>query len=308
MIIRDNVYGTIEDDAVRRDFRINALYYNIADYSIVDFVGGMRDIQEKVLHMIGDPITRFHEDPVRLLRAVRFLAKLNMTITPETEGPLMTLGHLLESVSPARLYQEVLKIFQSGVTLTTIHLLQKYQLMSRLFVSSNNDKVLLNTALASTDQRMKEGKTVSPAFLFAVILWQPVSECAIQCESEGMPRYEAIDKALHDIIKQQTERLTIPRLMQLSIREICFLQHRFTYRCGKQPYRLLQHPRFRAGYDLLLLRGQTEKQTQELAAWWERFYSADQEQRETMLKEINRKIGPGRKNRRKRFKMKKEVL
>jgi len=295
MIVRDNVYGTIEDDAVRRDFRINALYYNIADYSIVDFVGGMQDIKEKVLHMIGDPTKRFHEDPVRLLRAVRFLAKLNINITPETEEPLMQLGHLLDHVSAARLFQEVLKIFQGGATLATIHLLQKYGLISKLFIYSNASKVLLNAALANTDQRISEGKTVSPAFLFAVILWHPVSEQVTQLQTSQVPVYLAFEKALQHIIKQQTERLTIPRLMQLSIREICLLQHRFTYRRGRQPYRLLEHPRFRAGYDLLLLRAQTGEPVQELAEWWQQFYSAMPEQREKMLHEMQQSANPKKK-------------
>ncbi len=301
MIVRDNVYGTIEDDVIRRDFRINALYYNIADYSIVDFVGGMQDIKEKMLHLIGDPAKRFHEDPVRLLRAVRFLAKLNINITKETEEPLMTLSHLLNNVSAARLFQEVLKIFQSGATLATIHLLQKYQLMSKLFIYSTASKTLLDVALSNTDKRIHEGKTASPAFLFTVILWHSVLEQVTQIEQSGMPTYLAIEKALQTILKQQTERLTIPRLMQLSIREICLLQHRLTYRRGKHPYRLLEHPRFRAGYDLLLLRAQTGEPVQELATWWQQFYSSTPEQREKMLHEIQRAAQPKkRKNRSKK--------
>ncbi len=289
MIVRDNVYGTIEDDVVRRDFRVNALYYNIADYSIVDYVGGMQDIKDKVLHMIGDPEKRFHEDPVRLLRALRFVAKLNMRITPETEEPLLRLSHLLDHVSPARLFQEVLKIFQGGTTLATIHLLQKYHLISKLFICVNKESALVNIALSNTDQRIREGKTASPAFLFAVILWQSVSEHVMRHEAEGMPTYLAIEKALQHILKLQTERLTIPRLMQLSIREICLLQHRFTYRKGGHPYRLLEHPRFRAGFDLLILRAAAGEHVQELAEWWQEFHSQTPEQREKMIKEMNQK-------------------
>ncbi|MCD6039836.1 MAG: pcnB [Gammaproteobacteria bacterium] len=303
MIVRDNVYGTIEDDAIRRDFRINALYYNIADYSIVDFVGGMQDIKEKALHMIGDPTKRFLEDPVRLLRAVRFLAKLNIHITPETEEPLMKLSHLLDQVSPARLYQEILKIFQSGAMLSTMNLLQKYHLISKLFIYSNASKTLLNAALVNADQRVREGKTVSPAFLFAVILWKPISEQVIHLESEGMSAYIAVEKSIQHIIKQQTERLTIPRVMQFSIREICLLQHRF-YRRGRESHLLLEHPRFRAGYDLLLLRAQTEEPVQELAEWWKQFHSATYDQREKMLKEIHRTVNAKKKSRRRRKKRK----
>lgn len=309
MIVRDNVYGTIEDDAVRRDFRINALYYNIADYSIVDYVGGMKDIHEKMLHMIGDPAKRFHEDPVRLLRAVRFLAKLNINVTPETEEPLMQLSHLLEQVSPARLFQEVLKIFQGGATLATVNLLQKYHLMKKLFISTNDSEPLLNAALTNTDQRIREGKTVSPAFLFAAILWSSVSELVLRYEADGMQTYLAMEKALQHVIKLQVERLTVPRLMQLSIREICVLQHRFTYRRGGHPYRVLEHPRFRAGYDLLLLRAQAGEPIQEIAAWWQEFYAATTEQREKMLSEMNQKSSPNkrRKSRKPRKKKKQET-
>lgn len=310
MIVRDNVYGTIEDDAVRRDFRINALYYNIADYSIVDYVGGMQDIREKVLHMIGDPAIRFHEDPVRLLRAVRFLAKLNISITPETEKPLMQLSHLLEQVSPARLFQEVLKIFQGGKTLATVNLLQKYHLMKKLFVYSNEGEALVNAALANTDQRIEEGKTVSPAFLFAAMMWKPLNELVLRYEAEGMQMYIAMEKALQHVLKEQVERLTVPRLMQLSIREICVLQHRFTYRRGGHPYRVLEHPRFRAGYDLLLLRAQSGEPIQEIASWWQTFYGTTPEQRERMLKEMNQTPSPHkrRKNRKPRKKKKTQAI
>jgi poly(A) polymerase len=297
MIVRDNVYGTIEDDVYRRDFRINALYYNIADYSIVDFVNGISDIKNKVLHMIGDPTQRFHEDPVRLLRTIRFLAKLNISITPETEEPLMKLNHLLENVSPARLFQEVLKIFQGGATLSTIMLLQKYHLMNSLFIHSKENQSLLNIALASTDQRINEGKTVSPAFLFAVILWQPVLHEVTQLTKEGLPSYIAFEKALQHVIKQQTVKLAIPRLMQMSIREICLLQHRLTYRRGAQPHRLIEHPRFRAGYDLLLLRAQAGEPVKELAEWWQQFYAATPEQRTQMSNEIQKTSHPKKKRR-----------
>ena len=289
MIVRDNVYGTIEDDVCRRDFRINALYYNIADYSVVDYVDGMSDIKNKVLHMIGDPSQRFLEDPVRLLRAVRFMAKLHIHVTPETEEPLAQLSHLLQNVSSARLFQEVLKIFQGGVTLETIKLLQKYDLIKQLFIYSEKSQQLLTIALASTDQRINEGKTVSPAFLFAVLLWQSVLDQAAQSADKKIPAYITFEKALYDIIKQQTVRLAIPRLMQMSIREICLLQQRLTYRRGTQPYRLLEHPRFRAGYDLLLLRAQAGEPIQELAEWWKLFYAAAPEQREKMLLEIQKK-------------------
>jgi poly(A) polymerase len=308
MIVRDNVYGTIEDDAHRRDFRINALYYNIADYSIVDYVGGISDIKNKVLHMIGDPSQRFLEDPVRLIRAVRFMAKLHIHITPETEKPLSELSHLLQNVSSARLFHEVLKIFTSGTTLETIQLLQKYHLVTQLFLYSKNSQPLLNIALASTDQRINEGKTVSPAFLFAVLLWHPVLEHVAQLTDNGLPPYVAFEKALQDVIKQQTVRLAIPRLMQMSIREIFLLQYRLAYRRGKQPYSLLEHPRFRAGYDLLILRAEAGEPIQELAEWWQKFYTATPEQREQLVSRIQKKSHSRKKNKFRRKKPQKTDL
>lgn len=294
MIVRDNVYGTIEDDAWRRDFRMNALYYNIADFSVIDYTGGIYDIKDKILHMIGEPEQRFHEDPVRLLRAVRFLAKLNLDITPETEQPLMRLSYLLGHVSSGRLYQEVLKFFQEGATLKTVSLLQKYKLFIQLFpqteICLNNPEAvkLMTEALKNTDQRVMDEKAISPAFLFAVFLWHPIAKQISLHEEQGMPLYIAYEKALHDVIKEQTQRLAIPRLMQMTIREICLLQHRLTQRRGIQPFRLLEHPRFRAGYDLLLLRVKAGEPAEELANWWTRFQSVEQEEREQMMKEVHK--------------------
>ncbi|HEX2549698.1 MAG TPA: polynucleotide adenylyltransferase PcnB [Gammaproteobacteria bacterium] len=294
MIIRDNVYGTIEDDAWRRDFRINALYYNIADYSVVDYTGGIQDIKDKVLHMIGDPMQRFHEDPVRLLRAIRFLAKLNISITAETEEPLNRLSYLLGHVAPGRLFQEVLKFFQEGASLATVLLLQKYNLFSQLFPETGKHlentvtMQLLKSALANTDTRIKEDKNISPAFLFAVFLWHPVQKDLETSQQSGLPIYVAYEKALQYHIKKQTEVLAIPRVMQITIRDICLLQYRLLQRRGSQPFRLLHHPRFRAGYDLLMIRAEHEDPAKELAAWWTRFIDSSHEDREKLLKEVEK--------------------
>lgn len=294
MIVRDNVFGTIEDDAWRRDFRMNALYYNIADFSVIDYTNGMQDIKDKVIHMIGEPEQRFHEDPVRLLRAVRFMAKLRLNITPETEQPLMRLSHLLGHVSSGRLYQEVLKFFQEGSALETVLLLQKYNLLIQLFPQiseyANDTQVmnLISDALKNTDTRVKEEKLISPAFLFAIFLWYPVFNRASTHEKNGLPPYVAHEKAFHEMMKRQVERLAIPRLMQTTIREICILQYRFTQRRGAQPYRLLEHPRFRAGYDLLLLRTNEGETTSELASWWTRFHDSALEEREKMMQELRK--------------------
>jgi poly(A) polymerase len=304
MIVRDNVYGTIEDDAWRRDFTINALYYNIADFSILDYTGGMKDLKTTTLRMIGDPVLRFHEDPVRLLRAIRFVGKLNLNVSLETENQIRTLSNLLAHVSPARLFQEVLKFFQEGATLPTFQLLQKYHLFTQLFpqtaavLAHQPEAVkLLEAALTDTDERSKAGKNVSPAFLFAVFLWHPVYLSVKHAMSEGLPTHVAYEKALKQVLRQQTESLTIPRRLIISIQEICFLQHRLTCRYGTAPHRLLEHPRFRAAFDLLLLRAGSGEDVQELSGWWVQFHDADIEQRDVLIKAVARSSTQPRKKR-----------
>ncbi|MEO8402227.1 MAG: polynucleotide adenylyltransferase PcnB [Gammaproteobacteria bacterium] len=309
MIIRDNVYGDIEDDVWRRDFTINSLYYNIADFSVVDYTNGMQDIKDKMLRMIGDPDQRFHEDPVRLLRAVRFMGKLDISISPETEAPLTQLSHLIQNVSSARLFQEVLKLFQEGATAPTFKLLQKYRLLEQLFpqtvacLNQPETEKLLEEALTNTDQRIQEGKTVSPAFLLAVLLWHPVMRYVAQIQTEELPPYIAIEKAMQHVIKLQTKQLAIPRTLLVSIREICLLQHHFLHRHGSRPHRTLEHPRFRAAYDLLLLRIKAGEPVGEIGDWWTQFSEGDTAQREKLLKESG-KLPHRRKHRSRKFRKK----
>lgn len=290
MILRDNVYGTIEDDVWRRDFTINALYYNIADFSVVDFTGGMQDIKHKLLRIIGNPEQRFTEDPVRLLRAVRFLGKLKLHVSPETEKLLNQMGHLLQHVSPARLFQEVLKLFHEGATAQTFKLLEKYSFFEHLFaqtaalLNQPETRKLLEEALANTDERVHEGKTVSPAFLLAVLLWRPVLQNTLQLRAEKLPAFVAMEQALHHVLNAQTKQLAMPRTLVVSIREICVLQHHFNYRHGSKPYRTLEHPRFRAAYDLLLLREKAGETVKEVAEWWTAFHLGDHAAREKLLK------------------------
>lgn len=290
MIIRDNVYGSIEEDVERRDFRINALYYNIADYSIVDYTHGMADIKNKTLHVIGDPVKRFHEDPVRLLRAVRFLAKLNLQMTPETEEPLKSLTHLLQNVSPARLFQEVLKIVESGSILATMELLQKYQLFSPLFVeshspSTNNSTALFQLGFTDADKRIHQKKNISPAFIFSIILWRPIAEKMQKGIHKGIEPLIALEYAIDEVIKKQKERLTIPRVMQSTIHDICLMQQQLEAAAySVEAYDLLDHPRFRAAYDLLLLRAASGEMIKKSADFWEQFYAASPEKRQMLIK------------------------
>lgn len=295
MLLRDNVYGSIEDDAWRRDFSINALYYNIADFTLIDYTGGMQDLETLTLRIIGDPDARFHEDPVRLLRAVRFMGKLQLGVSPETEASMLKLSHLLESVSSARLFQEVLKLFQEGATFATVSLLQKYSLFEQLFpqtaalLTKENNKKLLELALQSTDARAQEDKSISPAFLFAVFLWHPVVAETLRYEEEGLPPAIAIEKAIQAVLREQTKKLAVPRRMLMTVREICLLQYRFVNRTGKKAFRLLTHPRFRASYDLLILRHQAGEAIQELSLWWQQFYISNETEQQYMVKMLNKK-------------------
>lgn len=293
MIVRDNVFGDIGDDAWRRDFTVNALYYNIADFTVVDYLKGMDDIRARMLRVIGQPEKRYHEDPVRLLRAIRFMGKLNLSIHPETEEPIMRLSYLIQNVSSARLFQEVLKFFQESGLFTTFQLLKKYKLLEQLFPQTSESllhhqeaNTLVESALKNTDDRIKIGKTVSPAFLFSVFLWHPIKEQVKIEEQEGFPLYVSYERAIHVVLKKQTVQLAIPRQLQLSIRDICFLQHRFTHRNGQRPYRILEHPRFRAGFDLLFLRAEAGEACKDLYDWWTEFSQVDPSVREKMVKAI----------------------
>lgn len=296
MIIRDNVFGAIEDDAVRRDFTINALYYNIADFSVVDYLDSMNDIKNKMLRIIGKPEQRFLEDPIRLLRAIRFMGKLNLQVHTETEQALLQHYRLLEQVSSARIFQEILKFFKEGATFATFNLLQKYQVFELLFpetaalLNNPGTSKFICLALQNSDERIVQGKTVSPAFLLAVFLWKPILKQTKFYQEEGLSPYMAIEKAIENVFKRQLQKLEIPRKLLSLVREISLLQYRFTQRRSKRTLRLLEHPRFRAAYDLLLLREHAEENVKELCLWWTQFAAGTEEQRNKMLKEKGKKL------------------
>ncbi len=285
-ILRDNVYGSIEEDAWRRDFTLNALYYDIANFAVLDYVGGLADLKAGLIRLIGDPAQHYHEDPVRLLRAVRFAAKLGFRIDPDTEAPLHHLGHLLEKIPPARLYDEILKLFLGGCAIQTFELLRHYRLFGWLFPATErclghqrqqHPKTLLTRALTNTDRRIAEGKPIHPAFLFAALLWEPLREQIrrLHTEDDGLDEYETLQIAADTVIQTQIQRVALPRRYSLPMREIWELQSRLTVITGKRPLRLLTHPRFRAGYDFLLLRAETDEQAAELAHWWTQFLALD---------------------------------
>ena len=285
-IIRDNVWGTIEEDALRRDFRVNALY-DIADFSVIDFVGGMEDLEQRRLHLIGDPELRYREDPVRMLRAARLAAKLGFTIDPTASAPFATLGHLLGEAPPARLFDETMKMFMAGNGLASLRMLEKCDLLKHLFPGTARAlardqhgalRSLVENGLAGTDARVREDKPVTPAFLFAVLLWGEVYSIARDLQAEGMDRALAWQRAAHKVMAEQTERVAIPRRFSYAMEEIWALQPRFAERTRKRVFRLLAHPRFRAAYDFLLLRAAESEDLRERGEWWTRIQTVEPEQ------------------------------
>lgn len=317
-LMRDNVFGSIEEDAQRRDFTINAMYYNIADYSISDFAGGMQAIKNKELTLIGDPETRYREDPVRMLRAVRFAAKLDMHISEESAEPIKRMAPLMANIPPARLFEEILKLLLSGQGLATYKLLSKFHLFESLFPQlaplllqpGSRENQFVEQVLTNTDNRINTGQRVTPAFIFAAFMWYPLEERCQQLMIEGgLNHFDAFNLALNDVMHRQIQRIMIPKRFSTPIREIWQLQNRLPKRYGRRAYQMLEHPKFRAAYDFLLLRGQIEGgDLLELADWWTVFQEADEEQRKTMLEVLREQEGaPARRPRRNRKKPKPKV-
>jgi poly(A) polymerase len=288
-IVRDNVYGTIEDDALRRDFTVNALYYNIADFSIIDYASGMADIETGTIRMLGDPETRYREDPVRMLRAVRFATKLGFRIDPSTERPIRELAPLLGDIPPARLFDEMLKLFMGGCALANFEMLRHYDLFAQLFPASevalsheenHFPHTLISQGMANTDTRIAEDKPVTPAFLFAVFLWHPVRERAASLEAQGQHPAQAMQHAGAQIIAEQARVMAMPKRFSLPMREIWMLQMRLEQKSGRRSQRVMAHPRFRAAYDFLLLRGAAGEVEQDICDWWTECQSQDHGQQD----------------------------
>ncbi len=291
-ILRDNIYGTIEEDVWRRDFAANGLYYNIEDFSIWDFVDGVNDVRARRLKLIGDPETRYREDPVRMLRAVRFAAKLDFSIDEVTERPLLQLANLLEGVPAARLFDECLKLFLSGFGAKSFALLQKYGLFEHLFPMSAAAMALppyayardmLEAGLVNTDARIAADKPVTPTFLFAVLLWGAVLRELNEQSAGPAPDLAQLMQACDTVLRAQQSRVAIPRRFGVPMRELLMLQPRFNRRSGVKSLTLLQHPRFRAAYDFLLLRAQVGVADPELAQWWTDVQLLPHEERVAMV-------------------------
>ncbi|GAA3927529.1 polynucleotide adenylyltransferase PcnB [Litoribacillus peritrichatus] len=291
MLVRDNVYGTVEEDASRRDFTANALYYSVSDFSILDYGQGMDDILSKTLRMIGEPRVRYQEDPVRMLRAVRFAAKLGFTIEAATQEPIADMGVLLANIPSARLFDEVLKLFQSGHAEDSFRLLREHGLFKFLFPETdellNRDdsgyiEALIQATCKNTDARIRSNKPVTPIFLFAAFLWPKVMEHWAE-QKQYMPPVPALTKSAHLTLDAQVKATAIPRRFSTAIKEIWDLQLRLERRNGRKAFQLAEHPRFRAAYDFVLLREQAGEDLSGLGRWWTDFQNSDDQLKQKMV-------------------------
>lgn len=291
-ILSDNVYGTIEQDVWRRDFTVNALYYNIADFSLIDYVGGLADLDKRVIRLIGEPAQRYREDPVRMLRAVRFAAKLGFAIEPGTAAPIHEMGHLLEDVPPARLFDETLKLFHTGHAIESFRLLRQYGLLKYLFPALEQALTegsypyaleFVQQALANTDLRIQQEKSVTPAFLFAAFLWPPLLNAIDYRPESPLLHPMELQRASATLLVRQCRHITVPRRFSAVMREIWLLQSRLQRNIGKRALGLLVHPRFRAAYDFLCLRAEAGENVREYAQWWTEVQEKNPEERQQML-------------------------
>ena len=304
-VLRDNVFGTQEGDARRRDFTVNALYYDPATEEVVDFHGGLADLKKRVMRVIGDPETRFREDPIRMLRAVRLGAKLGLTLDPATREPIREMAPLMERVPPARLFDEMLKLLLSGHASACLRQLREVGLhkgvlpLLDVILEQPLGERFVTLALAQTDERVLAGRPVSPAFLFAALLWHEVLAASKARQARGERPVPALEAAMDEVLDTQCAKLAITRRLTATMREVWAMQPRFENRSGNRAYRLLEAPRFRMAYDFLALRAASGEMPAELEAWWRAFQSADPDSRKAMLLP---ETGPRKRRRRRRKK------
>ncbi len=313
MLLRDNIYGSIEEDAQRRDFTINALYYSAQDFKIYDFANGFEDIQAGKIRLIGDPDTRYREDPVRMLRAIRFATKLDMEISDSSKTPITTLAPLLANIPAARMFEEFLKLFISGKAQANFNQLRHYDLFRYFFPALDQQLVknelieisqFINLAMYNTDERINNNKRVTPAFLLAAMLWYPmqIQIKRLKSTSQLTPQ-DAFFAALSEVMAEQQRSIAIPKRFQGVMKDIWILQDKLERRDGKRAFITLEHQKFRAAYDFLLLRGEIEGgATQVLASWWTDFQTAGHDTQLQMIKAVPVTKSGGRRATRKRRK------
>src|SRR5882672_1882084 len=305
-MLSDNVFGTQAEDAMRRDFTVNALFYDPVKEEVWDYVHGLKDLKAKKLVIIGEAAARYREDPVRMLRAARLGAKLGLEIDARTREPIKGMRHLLENVPQARLFEEILKLLLSGNAVECVRVLRELDLHHGLLplldraLDDPEAGPFAMAALRATDERLEAGKPVSPAFLLAALLWGQVERNWKKFEEKGHPPIPALHEAMHQALDVQRDSLAIPKRFDATMKELWLMQPRFLQRGGQRPYRLLEHPRFRAAYDFFALRAASANAPQEVAKWWERFQEASPDEREEML--VSDEAGPKKKRRRRRNK------
>ncbi|BDX22178.1 poly(A) polymerase I [Polynucleobacter sp. TUM22923] len=316
-ILRDNVWGSQHEDAARRDFTINAMYYDPATETVLDYHGGMADMQKKTLRMIGEPAKRYREDPIRMLRAIRFAAKTGFTLDAATHTPIAQLGKLIQDVPSARLFDEILKLLMSGYSWAAIQGLRNAGLHHGLLplldaildnkVSSKEAKDFVRIALENTDHRIQSGKSVSAGFLFATLLWPDLLSNWKKNIAAGLSNIPALHDAMDATIASQSNGMTIQRRFESDMREIWSMQPRFEKRVGRYPYRLIESPRFRAGYDFLLLRCANGEQNPALGQWWTDFIGADPTDQDALMASVKNDSGnpaaPAKRRRRRKAKI-----
>jgi poly(A) polymerase len=293
-ILRDNTFGTIEEDAIRRDFTINALYYNIESSEVLDYCNGYEDLQARKICMIGDAETRYTEDPVRMLRALRFRAKLDLTIEDDTKKPIKSMGHLLSEIPPARLFDEVIKLFHSGYAMRCFQELDNFHLLQVLFPIThealNHDEsfsLLIHNALENTDARIRSGKSVNPAFIFAILLWRPYLQLLEQSDQQGIPYSEGAWSSGRRTVLDQSTVTSIPKRFSVTICEIWKLQKRFLNKRGRKSLQLMSHPRFRAAYDFMCLRAHSGELDEEDCTWWTHIQTISEQEQRKMVDQNN---------------------
>ncbi len=307
-ILRDNVWGSQAEDATRRDFTINAMYYDPHTETVLDYHGGIEDIAAKTIRMIGEPTQRYREDPVRMLRAIRFAAKTNFSIEPKTRAPLEQLGYLIQDVPSARLFDEILKLLMSGHAWSSIAQLQAAGLHHKILplidaITSDEERLkFVKKSLENTDARIKSGKPVSAGFLFATLLWHDVQEAWAKHEHHDMPAIPALHAAIDEVLESQKSFLGMQRRHEADMREIWTMQPRLEKRVGRYPFRLVETNKFKAGYDFLLLRSQTGEVPESLGEWWTHFWLGDDTQRQELMSQAkcdsNETNAPNKKRRR----------
>ncbi len=308
-VLRDNVWGPQIDDAARRDFTVNAMYYDPQKQIVVDYHGGIKDSKKKVLRMIGDPATRYREDPVRIIRVVRFAAKLGFTIDPKTRAPIQEMAALLDSVPASRTFDEMIKLLQTGHALASIEELRKQGLVgARSGVFPILDVVLADAnrhperfkfvelALADTDRRVNEGKPVAPSFMLACMLWHDVLDRWEKLKKKGEAPFPALQQSVDAVFDARIGDISGRGKLAADMREIWLMQPRFERRTGQGPYTLVQQPRFRAGFDFLRLRADAGEAPAELGTWWENFSLADDDQRGALMDKARSSDGPRRRS------------